>query len=165
MRDTSKRNGFFKSASFKQGNDKKNNIYYIRKNWFLGKNKKKTSLDAFVDSSGLERISSYEIENNFDSISKKILQIKEDDFLDIGHTGTIKTKLDENALIELKNIVISNKDNNKEYFTNLIGKNAALINAQDKSVKNSVAKYFENPASIKVEFDKDSMDDDLEVEE
>ena len=122
-------------------------------------------MDKFVDSNGLEKISSYEIEKNFDEISKKILKIKEDDFLDIGHTGTIKSKLDENSLFELKNIVTSNKDNNKEHFTNLIKKNADLINAQDKNVKNSVAKYFENPTSIQIEFDKDSMDDDLETEE
>jgi len=165
MRENSRGNGFFKSSSFKQGNDKKNNIYYIKKEWFLGKNSKKISLDKFVDSNGLEKISSYEIEKNFDEISKKILKIKEDDFLDIGHTGTIKSKLDENSLFELKNIVTSNKDNNKEHFTNLIKKNADLINAQDKNVKNSVAKYFENPTSIQIEFDKDSMDDDLETEE
>jgi len=161
MKKNSKNHGYFKSASFKQGNDKKNNIRVEKKKWFLGEE----SLDQYVDSKGLEKISSYNLEKDIDTISKKILQIKQEDFLDIAHTGDIKNTLDTDSLKELVDQINSTKEKDQKYFANLIKQNGDFINTLDQDLRNSIAKYFENPRDIKIEYDPDTMDDDFENDE
>jgi hypothetical protein len=165
MRDKSDDNAYFKSASFKQGNDKKNNIFLINSNWYLGSDKNKTDLSEFIDLKGLEGISEAFIENNIKNLSKEILKIKEEDFLDIGHTETIQEHMSEEELKSLKIKMKELKIDDQEYFKNLIQNNANIINALEPRVKNSIKKYFENPADIKIDFDENVADDDIDIED
>lgn len=165
MREKSDDNAYFKSASFKQGNDKKNNIFLINSNWYLGSDKDKTDLSEFVDIRGLEGISSPYIESDIGKLSNQILKIKEEDFLDIGHTETIQEHMSEDELKSLKNKMKILKIDDQDYFKNLIQNNANIINKLDPAIKNSIKKYFEDPSDIKIDFDENISDDDTDFEE
>ncbi len=148
--------GFFKTASFKVGNDKKNDIVYKNNKWTFGS---KIKLDDFVDEEGLLKISDPDIDNiNFEQLKKQILSIKIQDFVSLEYTDTFKKYISAQKLNEINEGIKKLETKGSQYFSELMKKNALTINSTDDRIKASVAGYFETPSDLLIEIDPNLVD-------